>query len=532
MPPRPGWLMKPITWTFSMRQWEAHSLFAFFFGVALCGQSVTAEPLDSPLPALHQLLSGQEEPATSGPADILDEARSKVGEGDYANAAKLLSQYLVFVPDDSQARLELARVLSWDASYDESLAVYDEILAARAFESELGVERAQVLGWMGRYPEAEAAVREVLAVEPEHVDGNLLLASLLEWQGRQEEAQEVHKWLLKIDPSSQPAESEIETKSPEPGDAWQLRFANRYSGDINGFALYGSRLGLRMPVLPLFSLTPYAMTTMLDDPNSAAQWGVGGGLAIDWKVVEEVSMGIDAGALYYLDLPDHTDWQGAFKVSTAPVDWLYLAMRLHTELYGEAGQSLAALANGVRAWGGDLSAYSAYGRFEAFALLTLVSLDRPGHSSSLVTTGLVAPMVRLFGDNHRLFLGYKLWFTGHSEAAPVTYSYWSPARYLTNHLLLHVKGPIGSGGYFVEAGAGVGQEFEPAAGEGTTSPVAEHWSFFPVAQAGAGVRLPLTARLELEMGGWTTYSKRLEGATGSQYVLWFLEANLNYRWSR
>lgn len=515
-----------------MRSWEVRSLFSFFFAVALCGQSVAAEPSLAALTSLPQLLSQQEEPATPVPADILDEARGKVGEGDYPNAARLMSQYLVFVPDDSQARLELARVLSWDARYGEALVIYDEILAGRAFDSDLGVERAQVLGWMGKYPEAEAAVRGVLALEPEHIDANLLLAALLEWQGRVEESQQIYQWVLKLDPDRAGETADKEPENPAAGREWLLRFANQYTGDINGFMRFGSRIGLGVPIVPYVRLTPFAEGSVMDDENSDALWGAGGGLALDWRVVERFSMGIEGGALYYFDLPDQVDWQGAFKLSAAATDWLYLSLKLHTELYGAAGQSLPALVGGVRAWGGDLSAYSASGRFEGFALLSLTNLVRDGYSNSLVTTGLLSPMIRLFGEDHRLFLGYKLWFTGHSEAAPLAYRYWSPARYLTHHLLLHLKGPVGNGSYFVEAGGGIGQELEPATGTGTPSPVAEHWSYFPAAVAGAGLRLPLTTRLELEMGGWTTYSRRLEGATDSQYVLWFLEANLNYRWSR
>jgi tetratricopeptide (TPR) repeat protein len=521
---------------------QIESLVAFFF-VAFCGAPVAADPLSPALRSLGNCTSLQEEPETPvplqeepetlGPADILDEARTKVGEGDFENAAKLLSQYLVFTPEDSQARLELARVYSWDGRYAEALVVYDELVTPEGFDNDLAIERAQVLGWMGKYPEAEAAVQEVLALEPEHIDANLLLATLLEWQGRMEESQKVYQWVLTLAPDiASSGGGGDEPDGPAATKEWGLRWANQYTGDINGFMLFGSRLGLGIPVVPLVRLTPFAEGSVMDDRDADALWGAGGGLAVDWQVAERFSMGVEGSALYYFDLPDQVDWRGAFRMSTSPVDWLYLALKLHTELYGAAGQSIAALTGGIRSWGGDLSAYAASGRFEGFAMLTLANLVRDGYSDSLVTTGLFAPKFRLFGETHRLFLGYKLWFTGHAEASPLIYSYWSPARYLTHHLLLHLKGPVGGGSYFVEAGAGLGHEFEPATGVGSDEFVEENWSYFPVAQAGAGLRLPLTTRLELELGGWTTYSKRLEGAASSEYMLWFLEANLNYRWSR
>lgn len=515
-----------------MRQRHMQSLVAFFFAVAGVGlQHAAANPGAPSLHSLLHLVQQQEEPGALTPADVLDEARTKVGEGDYAAAAKLLNQYLLVASDDDQARLELARVFSWDARYPEALVVYDELLANRAFDSDLGVERAQVLGWMGKYPEAEASVRGVLALEPEHIDANLLLASLLEWQGRIEESQQIYQWVLKLDPSSDPGGGEEESENPAATSEWRLRWANQYTGDINGFLRFGSRLGLGIPIAPLVHLTPFAESSVMDEEDSDALWGAGGGLAIDWRVIGRLTMGLEGSALYYFDLPDQVDWRGAFRMSTSATDWLHLSMRLHTELYGAAGQSVAALTGGVRSWGGDFSAYAASGRFEGFAMLTLASLTRDGYANSLVTTGMVSPKLRLFGDEHQLFLGYKLWFTGHSEPAPIVYHYWAPARYITHHLILHLKGPVGGGSYFVEAGAGVGHEFEPASGGDSKTPIEANWSFFPVALGGAGLRLPLTSGLELEMGGWTTYSRRVEGALDSQYVLWFLEANLNYRWS-
>ncbi len=511
---------------------QLQGVVTFFFAVAFLGAPAAADPLFPPFQSIHDCSQLQEEPAVPEPVDVLDEARTKVGEGDFETAAVLLNQYLLFNPDDSQARLELGRVYSWDGRYEEALQVYNQLVEAEGFDSDLRVERAQVIGWTGDYPAAEAAVQAVLAVEPEHIDANLLLASLLEWQGRTEESQKVYQWVLKLDPNSGSAGTASEPQEPGTAGEWLLRFANQYVGDINGFTRFGSRLGLRLPVLPLISLTPFAMASVMDDSDNSALWGAGGGLAIDWRVAKKLSMGVEGGALYYFDLSDQVDWQASLRASSALADWLHVSLRLHTELYGEAGQSLAALVGGVRTWGGDLSTYMASGRFEMFAMLTLLYLDRPDYTGSLVTTGMATPRIRLFGDEHRLFLGYKLWFTGHSEASPLIYNYWSPARYLSHHLLLHLKGPIGGGSYYIEAGAGVGHEFEPESGVGTDSFVEENWSFFPVAQAGAGLRLPLTTRLELELGGWATYSKRLEGSLSNEYMLWFLEANLNYRWSR
>lgn len=62
---------------------------------------------------------------------------------------------------DWQARLELARILSYLKRYDESLADYAKVITARPDDSAIRLERARVLFWAGRSAEALPAFEEV-----------------------------------------------------------------------------------------------------------------------------------------------------------------------------------------------------------------------------------------------------------------------------------------------------------------------------------------------------------------------------------
>lgn len=134
---------------------------------------------------------------------------------------------------DSEARLELARVLAYAHRYDESLIEYERILAAHPDRLALRLEYGQVLGWAGRTDDAirvlgavdrtalppPAAVlladlllgrkdfavaaelyRQVLAAAPGDGATRFKLARVLAWQKRYEEAFAEYQTLLTAAP--------------------------------------------------------------------------------------------------------------------------------------------------------------------------------------------------------------------------------------------------------------------------------------------------------------------------------------------
>ena len=68
---------------------------------------------------------------------------------DNETAARELSAYLTTHPEDADARLQLARVLSWSSRFAPSAEAYEQYMATRPDDSTARRELAQVLSWRG-----------------------------------------------------------------------------------------------------------------------------------------------------------------------------------------------------------------------------------------------------------------------------------------------------------------------------------------------------------------------------------------------
>jgi len=495
------------------------------------------------------------QPAPADPVPELDaatlwqQANVAMEAGDYELAIELCQLLLVREPANPDPLLAMARVHSWQARYPESIEQYDRYLGARPNDLDARVERARVLGWKGDYVAGEAAIREVLVLEPENVDANLLLASLLEWQGRQQEAADVYAWVARIDPAAavpgagpgdEPEGGEPgpdapgtdPSEEPVPGNRGKLSALASYAGDSNGFARVAGRVG---PTFGLpgtnVSLGAFAAAQMLKDGNTSAVGGYGGGLTATWLVDPRVELAAEASALYYPHAGGVLDYGGLLGAS-----WFFsaawsLGVTLDTLLWGGPGQSAATQLAQVRAWRGSVWSWVEHKRFNMWGQLSIAGLTGPGHPATAVTTLGLQPMVRVVGTDPRFLVGYKLWGINYSSPAPAESPYWSPALYVSHQLALRLEGDLPRKGvWYLDAGGGLGHEWKrPLVGSGGASQPGE-WVLFPVVSGGAGVRAPLTERLDLRLGGWSTFSSRTWQGRLSRYALWEAETELTYRW--
>ncbi len=135
------------------------------------------------IPLLALCLALQAQP----PADAtsaLSAARERLAAPEtYPEAIELYRLALARDPDSIDARIELARVLSWAGRNDEAIAEYDRLLELQPAHQQARVERAEVLSWSGRYTEAREALDGVLATEPEHARALRALARVHRWSG-------------------------------------------------------------------------------------------------------------------------------------------------------------------------------------------------------------------------------------------------------------------------------------------------------------------------------------------------------------
>lgn len=109
--------------------------------------------------------------------------------------------YLRSHPDDIEARIGIARALSWSDRLTEAESYYAEILAdtgERRNEVMLGL--AKTNAWQEDYGAAERIYREALALDSTDVDARTGLAETLNWCGKHREAAGVWKALLAEEP--------------------------------------------------------------------------------------------------------------------------------------------------------------------------------------------------------------------------------------------------------------------------------------------------------------------------------------------
>lgn len=85
-----------------------------------------------------------------------------LGRREFEPATELYRRALVATPGDGATRFKLARVLSWQKRYGESLAEYRALLAAAPADAQVRRHYAQTLGWAGHLQEAIAEWRQTL----------------------------------------------------------------------------------------------------------------------------------------------------------------------------------------------------------------------------------------------------------------------------------------------------------------------------------------------------------------------------------
>ena len=321
---------------------------------------------------------------------LWDHAQEAIGNGNYREAEKFLRQYVVLQPENEAAVRDLARVLSWQARYDESLNYFAIYLEQFSYDVDVAVERAQVIAWQGKYRIAELEVRKILAREPENIDANLLLAGVLEWQGRKREAKEIYNWILKLDPKNSAAHRGRQEVRRSLSPVLEMLLS--YVQDDAGYLFLGASEGVWVFITASLSLKPFLSQSYASDDLAGTFYGLGGGLAGKLAVTDSVTLGAEGNALYYAgDSDPFIDWGGKLTGAFSPLDSLFLEVGFDTRRYGSLAQSTAALEAGVRTWRGSASASYRRGDFSAFGYLDTGLLTLDGEQIGMTTSGLLPP---------------------------------------------------------------------------------------------------------------------------------------------
>jgi tetratricopeptide (TPR) repeat protein len=91
-------------------------------------------------------------PAVDPVAQLMTEADTASAQSDYTTAIAGYRKVLVIAPDNQEASIRLARVLSWAKQYDASIDQYSRVLGdQKAQNYQTRLERARVLSWAQKY---------------------------------------------------------------------------------------------------------------------------------------------------------------------------------------------------------------------------------------------------------------------------------------------------------------------------------------------------------------------------------------------
>ena len=150
--------------------------------------------------------------------DLLDLAKAYTALGGYDQAIALYERYLRIHPDDVQARLNYARVLSWDRRYSMAERQYDRLVSEMPDRADIRYEYAQTLSYDSDYVGAIHTLNQLTDVS-ENPRARLYrdvpqkayfsLGQIYRWYGWNDTAVENQSRALALDSTYSPARQEL-----------------------------------------------------------------------------------------------------------------------------------------------------------------------------------------------------------------------------------------------------------------------------------------------------------------------------------
>jgi YaiO family outer membrane protein len=159
--------------------------------------------------------------------DVVTRARGLAVAGQRGEAIKLLEESLTLSPGNSDLRVLLGTVLSWEERYDEAREKLDAVLTDSPTHGDALPASINVELWSGHPDRAEALARRGLRQRP--TDASYLLARVraLVALKRSTEARDVLERLLAIEPRNEPA-LELRSALNARLRLWQVRVGGSY----------------------------------------------------------------------------------------------------------------------------------------------------------------------------------------------------------------------------------------------------------------------------------------------------------------
>lgn len=188
--------------------------------------------------------------ATANAEQLMELAKAYTGLGGYDQAIDLYDAYLDIVPDDHEARLNYARVLSWDRRYDAAQRQYEIVLKSDPQRPDVRLEYAQALTYDRKYVPAVRTLRTLTDVsdspraylyEDVPPQAHFRLGQIYRWFGWRDTAVEQQNMALSLDSGLTDAHRElIRSRYYLPG----TRLEARYTDEVNSSDFHTRRADL------------------------------------------------------------------------------------------------------------------------------------------------------------------------------------------------------------------------------------------------------------------------------------------------
>lgn len=181
--------------------------------------------------------------ASQNADEILSLAKSYNGLGAYNYSLPLYERYLALRPNDFDARVQYARVLSWDRRYVDSQRQYKMLIQQRPDRADLRYEYASILSYNEEYVPAIRAFRSVTTLDDPRqqrlysdvpAKAYYNIGQIYRWYGWSDTALAEQNLAISADPGYNPAREEIDLlRHRRPASSLNARYS--FATDSNDF---------------------------------------------------------------------------------------------------------------------------------------------------------------------------------------------------------------------------------------------------------------------------------------------------------
>ena len=183
--------------------------------------------------------------ASQNADEMLSLARTYNGLSAYDYSLPLYERYLALRPNDFDARVQYARVLSWDRRYRESQRQYEMLLRERPDRADLRYEYASILSYDERFVPALRTFNAVTRLDDPRqqrlypdvpAKAYYNIGQIYRWYGWNDTAVAEQNRALALDPGYNPARQELDLlQHRRPSSTVNARYA--FATDSNDFTL-------------------------------------------------------------------------------------------------------------------------------------------------------------------------------------------------------------------------------------------------------------------------------------------------------